>query len=134
MQQDLLHALLGAAESGGYSPDGRVEAVEQLFVMAVEEMAVTVERGPGRGVPEPLLDLLRVPSLPDEDRRAAMPKVVEPQTLRQSGSLDGWVEVAVHEVVVTHGTALCRGEDVAVSGRGSGPCARQSSLPGTRED
>ena len=39
VQQDLLQALLSAAESGGYSPDGRVEAVEEFFVVAVEEMA-----------------------------------------------------------------------------------------------
>ena len=47
----------------------------------------------------------------------AMPEIVEPETPRESGLPDRWVEVAVHEVVVTHGTALLHAEDVAVSGR-----------------
>jgi hypothetical protein len=59
--------------------------LEQVCVVSVEEVPVAVERRSDRGVSEPHLDLLGVPSLGREDGGARMAQVVEAQTVRHPG-------------------------------------------------
>jgi hypothetical protein len=57
-------------------PPGGVESVPQSLIKAREQVPVAVEGELDGGVPEPLLDLLRVGALGDEEGCASVAEVV----------------------------------------------------------
>jgi hypothetical protein len=83
--------------------------------VALEQVAIAVERCADRRVAEPLLDLFGVPPLAGEDRGASVAEVVEAQALRHRRIPRRGPKVPDHEVVVTDRTASGRGEDVAIA-------------------
>jgi hypothetical protein len=57
-------------------PPGGVESVPQSLIRAREEVPVAVEGELNGGVPEPLLDFLRVGTLGDEEGCAGVAEIV----------------------------------------------------------
>lgn len=86
--------------------------------MIVEQVTVSIQRRPDGRVTKARLDLLGVPALGDENRRACVPQVVESQPLREGCPLNGWPEVASHEVAMPDQAALGRCEQVLGARKG----------------
>ena len=89
---------------------GLLEAVGELLEFVGEQVPVAVQRYGCRGMAEPGLDGLDAGALGDEQARAGVAKVVEPQPVGES-SLDGCrLEDAGDELLLPQRTALRCGE------------------------
>ena len=95
----------------------RVEPLKQGGVMPVEEVPVAIKGRADGSVAEPLLYLLGIPTLVDEDCRAGMPEVMEANPLRQPCFSRGRLEMTLAEIVLTYRPALGSREHVAIARR-----------------
>lgn len=95
-----------------------IEGVSELGVDGREQVAVAIESGLDRRVAESFHDRPRVRALRDEQRRARVPQIVEPEALRDTRSPHRRLEVAAVEGVVPHRpTALTREHQVVLPER-----------------
>lgn len=71
-----------------------VEPVSEPVVQSREEMTVTIEGQANRRMPEAFLNLLRMRSLGDEQRRTGMAKIMKAESVWCTGSSNSRLEMA----------------------------------------
>ena len=98
---------------------GLLKPLGEVLKLVGEQVPVAVQRHRRRGVPELGLDRLDARALGDEQARAGVAKVMEPQPVGESRPGRRWLEDAGDELLLPQRPTLRRSDT-----RSSGPCGR----------